>query len=111
LIAGGRHRGRLFDGRQQRSTGIGDLPAPTVNLKTHGLPANKSIHGNIVRVAARRPESSGAGYQFRSHHSIFLKCVESATRAKFECACRIMRAVRNAGSRIFLHRYVTSSQV
>src|SRR5258708_31465462 len=53
-------------------------------LKAHGLPANKSIHGNIVRVAARRPESSGAGYQFPSHHSIFLKCVESATRAKFE---------------------------
>ncbi len=53
------------------------------NLKTHGLPANKSIHGNIVRVAARRPESSGAGYQFPSHHSIFLKCVESATRTKF----------------------------
>jgi hypothetical protein len=30
LIAGGRHRGRLFDEREQRSTGISDLPAPTV---------------------------------------------------------------------------------
>jgi hypothetical protein len=30
LIAGGHHRRGLFDGREQRSTGISDLPAAIV---------------------------------------------------------------------------------
>ena len=47
LIPGGHHRGRLFDGREQRSTGISDLPTVIVAL-------NKGLTEDIEPRGKRR---------------------------------------------------------